>query len=317
MPGVAHEPLVGLDRHRAVGVVVLVARAAAREMRSRVAAVAQLAEELVDEVAAVGEDQDAAGARRLDEAQRGDRLAGARRVLEPEALGGVGVLGRLGVLASSGVARRLVPVLRLLVGLLVLEALGQSSSPGIADEAERRRARRPRGAVPLPLRWASASSAVSVPDSASTWWAESTVPSTSLRLVLGEQALEPEQQRRSAGATRPTGTSRAGVELGERGVERAPRGRVRARARPSTVLALEHEGLAGERLCALDVARESEGTRPDRPLRGFSHEGSESDVEGAADAAQRPPRTRGLGSDEAWPASRDLRVFGLPRADPH
>ena len=35
----------------------------------------------------MGEDQDAAGARRLDEAQRGDRLAGAGGVLEPEALG--------------------------------------------------------------------------------------------------------------------------------------------------------------------------------------------------------------------------------------
>ena len=60
-----------------------------------VAAVAQLAEELVDEVAPVGEDQHAAGARRLDEAERGDGLAGAGRVLEPEALGGVGVLGLL------------------------------------------------------------------------------------------------------------------------------------------------------------------------------------------------------------------------------
>src|SRR5919199_1622413 len=31
--------------------------------------------------------------------------------------------------------------------------------------------------LPLPLRWASASKAVSVPESASTWWAERTVPS--------------------------------------------------------------------------------------------------------------------------------------------
>ena len=46
----------------------------------------------------MGEDQHAAGARRLDEAERGDRLAGAGRVLEPEALGGVGILGLLGEL---------------------------------------------------------------------------------------------------------------------------------------------------------------------------------------------------------------------------
>ena len=64
-----------------------------RAIALAVAAVAQLAEELVDEVAAVGEDQDAAGARGLDEAHRRDGLAGAGRVLEPEALGGVGVVG--------------------------------------------------------------------------------------------------------------------------------------------------------------------------------------------------------------------------------
>ena len=70
---------------------------------------------------------------------------------------------------------------RLLVAVLVLaSSSGSSSSPG-----------RPAGASssgssetapldrPLPLRCASASSAVSVPDSASTWWADSTVPSTS------------------------------------------------------------------------------------------------------------------------------------------
>ena len=92
--GVADEPLIGLDRDRPVGVVGAV------EQRRReallVAAVGDLADELVDEVAAVGEDQDAAGARGVDEADRGDRLAGAGRVLEPEAPVGARVLGRLG-----------------------------------------------------------------------------------------------------------------------------------------------------------------------------------------------------------------------------
>ena len=152
-------------------------------MRSRVAAVAQLAEELVDEVAAVGEDQDAAGARGLDEAQRGDRLAGARRVLEPEALGGVGVLGLLGEL-----------LVVVLVGLLVVLPVDCGSSSGSSSSSSSRLLlardrgatpsatsplRRRRRALPLPLRCASASSAVSVPDSASTWWGLSSVPSAS------------------------------------------------------------------------------------------------------------------------------------------
>ena len=90
---VADEPLVGLDRHRAVGVIATVHQRRAQALL--VTAVGDLADELVDEVAAVGEDQDAAGPGRLDEADRGDGLAGAGRVLEPEAARGAGVLGRL------------------------------------------------------------------------------------------------------------------------------------------------------------------------------------------------------------------------------
>src|SRR6185312_16724418 len=84
LAGVADEPLVGLDRDRPIGAVL------PGEQRSgdasAVAALPQLTVELVDEVAAVGEDQDPAGPRSLDEAERGDGLAGAGRVLEPEAL---------------------------------------------------------------------------------------------------------------------------------------------------------------------------------------------------------------------------------------
>ncbi len=100
---VADEPLVGLDRHRAVGVVAAVEQRRAQPLL--VAAIGDLADELVDEVAAMGEDQDAAGARGVDEADRGDGLAGAGGVLEPEAARGAGVLRRLGdrllVLAPS------------------------------------------------------------------------------------------------------------------------------------------------------------------------------------------------------------------------
>ena len=155
-----------------------------------VAAVGQLAVELVDEVAAVGEDQDAAGAGRLHEAQRGHGLAGAGGVLEPEA-----ARRRWGPRARrrqrppppppprrpSPAARRRRP---------------SSSSPSISTS--------PRGQLlgvgrrsavpPLPLRAAaacdSAVRAISVPDSASTWCAESSG-------AVHQLAARPRQSRRS------------------------------------------------------------------------------------------------------------------------
>ena len=67
----------------------------------------------------MGEDQDAAGARGLDEAERGDGLAGAGGVLEPEAAGGAGVLDRgVGGGLLLGLLGR-IPVERLLVEQLV------------------------------------------------------------------------------------------------------------------------------------------------------------------------------------------------------
>ena len=62
----------------------------------------------------MGEDQDAAGPRRLDEANRRDSLPGPGGVLEPEAARGAGILGRLG---NRVLVRFLFEVLRLLVGL--------------------------------------------------------------------------------------------------------------------------------------------------------------------------------------------------------
>ena len=104
LAGVADEPLVGLDGDGSVP-RILVAEQGGRDPL-RVAAVAQLAVELVDEVAAVGEDQDAAGARGLDEADGRDGLAGAGRVLEPEALAGVGILGSFGDVLGLGLDRK-------------------------------------------------------------------------------------------------------------------------------------------------------------------------------------------------------------------
>ena len=224
-PGVAHEPLVGLDGDRAVGAVGPGAVEQRRGLAVAVAAVVQLAEELVDEVAAVGEDEDAAGARGLDEAHRGDGLAGAGGVLEPEALVGVGVvggalrdvlvdvgLGRRPPTTSSGSssssssssdsgsssssssssssaspprARRRPRRPRRRPRRRRARSSSSSGSSG-ATAARRRRARarrRPRGRARRPARrapwpfWTAASSAVSVPESASTWWGFSSVPS--------------------------------------------------------------------------------------------------------------------------------------------
>ena len=239
--GVAHEPLVGLDRDRAVGGVVAV------EQRRRdavaVAAVAQLAVELVDEVAAMGEDQHAAGAAGLDEAERRDGLAGAGRVLEPEALVRVGVLG------------------------LLLELARRPPRRPASPAAPRPRARRPRGprrrrarssssarascaGRPLPFaavaglaglragRATAVAVAVAVAVDRALGLGEQRGqrarqrvdlvgrehrPVDEVRLLLGEQPLEPEQQRELA-APLDRRAAVARVDLLERGVERAPTG---------------------------------------------------------------------------------------------
>jgi hypothetical protein len=111
--GVAHEPLVSLDRDRTVGLVPAVEER--RTQPVAVTAVRDLADELFDQIAAVGEDQDAAGPSGLDEAHRGDRLAGAGGVLEPEPAGRARVVRRFGDLGFLLVVALVDPVLGLLV----------------------------------------------------------------------------------------------------------------------------------------------------------------------------------------------------------
>ena len=119
LAGVAHEPLVGLDGHGAAGRRLVAVLEQRRRDAVAVAAGAQLAQELVNQVAPVGEDQDAAGARGLHEAQRRHGLAGTGGVLEPEAAGRTRVLdGRVGGRLLLGLLGR-IPVERLLVGKLV------------------------------------------------------------------------------------------------------------------------------------------------------------------------------------------------------
>src|SRR5215217_128640 len=76
-----------------------------------VAPVGDLADELIHEIAAVGQDQYAARSRSLDEAQRRHRLAGAGRMLEPEAAVSTRILRHL----VDEVFCRLLPVERLLL----------------------------------------------------------------------------------------------------------------------------------------------------------------------------------------------------------
>jgi hypothetical protein len=146
----------------------------------------------------MGEDQHPAGSRGLDEPQRRDGLAGSGRVLEPEPLGGVGVLRLLFELAVLALA---LPVLRLfvlglglvevdlllvvvlVVLLVVLFRVGVRSDPSgrrrrVALPGERPIARRRAVGGCAAGRWFSARSAVRVPERASTWCAERTVPST-------------------------------------------------------------------------------------------------------------------------------------------
>ena len=71
-----------------------------------------------------------------------------------------------------------------------------------------------------------------------------------LRRFVGEQALEPEQQREVA-APLDRGVLGAVVDLGQRGVEGAAAGG--AGGERLGPLAVEQEGLAGELGCALDI----------------------------------------------------------------
>jgi hypothetical protein len=88
---VAREPRVGLDRDGVLSGRLLALLDRGREPVA-VALVRQLAVELRDEEAAVGEDQDAERARRLDESGGCDRFPGSGRMAEAEAPNGSGIV---------------------------------------------------------------------------------------------------------------------------------------------------------------------------------------------------------------------------------
>ena len=166
--------------------------------------------------------------------------------------------------ASSVVVGVRAPVLRLLglvvvlvVVLLARDADGRERDDVLGDAP----APLP---CPLPLRWASASSAVSVPDSASTWWAESTVPSTSCgssSLSSRSRPSSSENVRRHSteGTARPASSSASAASSATR------RGRAR-RERGRGVLALVDEGLARELRGPFEVRGSRCVRGADRPL---------------------------------------------------
>ena len=251
---VADEPLVGLDRDRAVGVVAVAEQR--RPQPLLVAAVGDLADELVDQVAAVGEDEDAAGAGGVDEADRGDGLAGPGRVLEPEAAGGAGVLGGLG---DRLLAPRPRPALPPSPG---------APRRGPGPPAPRRP--RPRRLGVLAVGGGSRSATSSAAAAAAVFGRRLLLGHqlgqgpgervdlvrvefgavAQLRRLVGQQPLEAEQQREVA-APLDRGLLAPLVELLQRGVEGAAPGGA-GRERLGT-LAVEQQRLAGKRRRPLDV----------------------------------------------------------------
>ena len=192
----------------------------------------------------MGEDQDAAGARGLDEAERGDGLAGAGGVLEPEAAGGVRivdqlVLGALLFLFLVAIPVERLVVVQLVVALELLLAGGQllDRAPAVAvarlvalglghegDQGARER---------IDLMGGEGRAVGQV------------------GLLLGEQPLQAEQQRVLAPPV-DRGMLAAGLDLGHRSVERAPAGRALGQ-RHARVLALEQERFTRELFYAFEV----------------------------------------------------------------
>ena len=218
----------------------------------------------------MGEDEHPAGARGLDEAERGDGLAGAGGVLEPEAADGVRVLGRLGGghLVEAGV----VPVLGLLVGLVVVLLVGELELLLAGDRRGGERGRLGDGGRRAVHRRAlglghergeRARERVDL-----VGGEDGAVHERGL--LLGEDALEAEQEREVA----PPGHRRRGgaaLDLAQREVERAAAGGA-GRERVGGVLAGMHEALRGESLGARDRGGIGNGRGAGAPGR-ISHEG--------------------------------------------
>ena len=257
---VADEPLVGLDRDRAVGVVAAVEQRRAQPLL--VAAVGDLADELVDQVAAVGEDQHAAGRVASMKPTAATVLPAPVACSNQKRRAAPGSSGASSTTSSSSSAGS--------SSQSWGSSSGASSSSSSSSSLARRR--RPVGvgssASAAARRLAAASSSPPLP--AAVGAADLLLGHqlgqgpgegvdlvrvqfgavAQLRRFVGEEALQPEQQREVA-APLDRGVLGAVVELLQRRVERAAaRGPRRQRLGP---LAVEQEGLAGERRRTLDI----------------------------------------------------------------
>ena len=251
----------------------------------RVPAIAQLAHELVDEVAAVGEDQDAAGAGRVDEAHGGHGLAGAGRVLEPEALGRVGILGSLLELVLverhlGGVGRLL--GLRLVLLVVVLVAELRLDGLEIVIDGEHRLGGGLRGAFHERLgeqRGERARQRVDLVRVQQRAVGEA-------RLLLRQEPFEPEQERPGARPLRGR-VREAVVELAQGGVERAAA--VGAGCEDLCgVLPGQHEPFARKLLRALDLVGGGDGRGREGHWREIS-QGGVRNSDGRAEARAGKP----------------------------
>ena len=251
--GVAHEPLVGLDRDRPVGRVVAVEQR--RVDAVAVAAVAQLAVELVDEVAAVGQDQDR---RRCARPRRSPSAAtvlpapvACSNQKRRSALGSSGCSSSWTSSSSSWPrpaspaaprprSAAVVDVVLIVIFVLVLAAgsssnSSSSSSSSLASRSLEPRRPRPRparapglrrggGAVPVAVALGLGQQRGQRPGERVDLVGRQHRPVDQVRLLLGQQPLEPEQQRELA-APLDRRLLGAGVDLGQRSVERpAPGG---------------------------------------------------------------------------------------------
>ena len=250
----------------------------------------------------MGEDQHAAGVRRLDEAQRGDRLAGAGGVLEPEALGRVGVLGLLAELrllarrtrrASPAAPRPRAPrrrhprpgprrrrlvvghlIERIVVVLVLVSSSSSSlafvgSSAGASVEISARSSSSSLELLEL-LQLGTAAWPLPLADALDLGHQRGQRPRErvdlvggehgpvdEVRLLLGEDALQPEQQRELAPPLHRRGLV-PGVDLEDGSVERpAPRGAGGERLLER--FAVIDETLAGQPLSARDRVRTRKG----------------------------------------------------------
>ena len=197
----------------------------------------ELAVELGDEQAPVGEDEDAHRAGRLDEPRGGDRLAGRGRVPEAEAANGAGILSRRRLLGEQ---------------LLVDDCRSPRPPPRRRPARPGRSRSRCRSRL-LGLALVGGDQLGEHPGERVHLMAAQLGSGREARRLLGQHALEAEHEREVHLPLRGR-LLVAGLDLGERLVERVPARRSR-REHLGRILVAVEEGLAGPvpgRLCAHD-----------------------------------------------------------------